>query len=112
MDARLRTLNAYLAGWLGYYGYARTPSVFKGLDEWTRRRLRACVWKEWNEPTTRYRRLKGLGLTPRQAFSLTNAAAGIWRQAGAPLVNQALDLAYWRGQGLACLSDLYRKRYA
>lgn len=43
MDARLRTQNAYLAGWFGSYGYARTPSVFQGLDEWTRRRLRACV---------------------------------------------------------------------
>jgi len=28
------------------------------------------------------------------------------------LVNQALNLAYWRDQGLTCLSDLYRRRYA
>ena len=112
MDRRLRALNAYLAGWFGYYGYAKTPSVFEALDKWVRHRLRACVWKEWKQPTTRYRRLKGLGLTPRQAFSLSDAATGIWRSAGAPLLNQALDLAYWRGQGLTRLSDLYRKRYA
>jgi len=80
MDRRLRALNAYLAGWFGYYGYANTPSVFKALDEWLRRRLRACVWKQWKQPTTRYRRLKGLGLTPRQAFSLSDAGkpAHLW----------------------------------
>src|SRR6202040_2726080 len=43
---RIEELNEYLTGWLGYFALADTPSVFKRLDEWTRRRLRMCLWKQ------------------------------------------------------------------
>ena len=36
-------LSRYLARWRGYFGFCETPSVLRGLDGWTKRRLRAIV---------------------------------------------------------------------
>jgi len=38
MSERIRRLNEYLVGWLGYVALAETPSVFEELDQWLRRR--------------------------------------------------------------------------
>jgi len=40
-------LAQYLRGWIGYFGRCQTPSVLQGLEEWTRRRLRSVIWKQW-----------------------------------------------------------------
>jgi hypothetical protein len=65
MADRIRRINAYLGGWLGYFALAETPSVFQSLDEWLRRRLRMCLWKQWKRVRTRYRELHALGLPER-----------------------------------------------
>jgi len=108
---RIRATNAYLAGWMGYYGYANTPRAFKDLDEWLRHRMRACVWKTWKRVRTRYRELRALGLPDWVVHQYANARKGPWRMAGGPM-NRALGVAYWRAQGLSSLADLYRTRHA
>ena len=40
MDYRVRRLNQYVRGWMGYFRLAHTPRKFSDLDEWYRRRLR------------------------------------------------------------------------
>jgi RNA-directed DNA polymerase len=40
-------LGCYLRGWIGYFGQCQTSSVLQGLAEWTRRRLRSVIWKQW-----------------------------------------------------------------
>jgi len=35
----------YPDSWVGYLWVARTPSVFRGLDQWLRRRSRCYQWK-------------------------------------------------------------------
>ncbi|WP_343834657.1 reverse transcriptase domain-containing protein, partial [Bacillus horti] len=61
MEVRLEKLNQYLMGWCGYFALAETPSAFQSLDEWIRRRLRMCIWKQWKNPRTKVKRLKALG---------------------------------------------------
>jgi RNA-directed DNA polymerase len=39
-------LSRYLKGWGAYFGFCETPSALRGLDHWTRRRLRAVPWKQ------------------------------------------------------------------
>ncbi|OGN72039.1 MAG: hypothetical protein A2X25_12890 [Chloroflexi bacterium GWB2_49_20] len=34
----VKSVNQYVIGWIGYYRLATTPSVYKELDEWIRRR--------------------------------------------------------------------------
>src|SRR5699024_8184295 len=47
MQERLRRLNQYTRGWMGYFRLIDTPNILKALDEGFRRRLRQIRWKEW-----------------------------------------------------------------
>jgi RNA-directed DNA polymerase len=107
MQERIRKVNAYLRGWIGYYALADTPSVFQALEGWLQRRLRACVWKQWKRVRTRYRELRALGLPEWVVHQYANSRKGPWRMAGGPL-NRALGSAYWRTQGLLSLSESYQ----
>jgi len=111
MAERIRKLNAYLGGWLAYFRLAQTPSVYEQLDEWTRRRLRMCLWKQWKRAKTRYRELRRLGLKPSVARDIAGTQAGYWRAAATPQLHKALGLAYWQGQGLVSLKERYGHRF-
>ncbi|MDE3076044.1 MAG: group II intron reverse transcriptase/maturase [Chloroflexota bacterium] len=111
MEWRIRELDAYQRGWLGYFALAATPSVYRDLDGWVRRRLRACLWKQWKRVRTRQRELRALGLPEWQAQSWARTRKGYWRMACGPL-NRALDTAYWRRQGLQSLTERYGALYA
>ena len=50
MEYRLKKINQFLTGWYNYFKLAETPSVFKKMMEWLRRRLRMIRWKEWKMP--------------------------------------------------------------
>jgi len=107
MAERIERLNAYLGGWIGYFALAETPSIFKNLEGWMRRRLRMCLWKQWKRVRTRYRELRALGLPEWVVHEFANARKGPWRMAHGPM-NRALGNAYWRSQGLMSLIERYQ----
>jgi RNA-directed DNA polymerase len=107
MTERLERLNVYISGWSGYFGIAQTKSVFQGLDEWVRRRLRMCLLKQWKLPRTKLMNLVKLGISEQWAGCIAFSRKLHWRMANTPQVNKALGLAYWRKQGLVSLVDRY-----
>lgn len=107
MGQRIKELNQYLTGWGGYYILADTPSVFHELDQWTRRRLRMCLWKQWKKPKTKVKRLVSLGIPKDKAFEWGNTRKGYWRIAGSPILSRSLDNQYWKSNGLKSLTDRY-----
>jgi len=106
MDHRIRGLNEYLRGWLGYYALADARSFLEELEGWTRRRLRMCLWKQWKRPRTRLRELRALRLPDWICWELAMSRKGYWRMASGPL-NRALSDAYWRAQGLLNFTETY-----
>ncbi|WP_081627987.1 group II intron maturase-specific domain-containing protein, partial [Caldisalinibacter kiritimatiensis] len=44
---RLEKLKEIIVGWVNYFKLADMKNKLKRLDEWIRRRLRACIWKTW-----------------------------------------------------------------
>ncbi len=106
MAERIERLNAYLGGWMGYFALAETPSIFKNLEGWMRRRLRMCLWKQWKRVRTRYRELRALGLPEWVVHEFANARKGPWRMAHGPM-NRALGNSYWQSQGLMSLTERY-----
>ena len=56
-------IRGYLLGWKGYFQFAQTPKVFRGLDEWIRHRLRALQLKHWKRGTVIYRELRARGMS-------------------------------------------------
>lgn len=109
MERKITTINRFTAGWTAYFALAETPSVFEELDEWLRRRMRQVRWKEWKRPKTRARRLRSLGVPPRQAREWASTRKGHWRIAGSAPLQRALPNAYWRELGLRGFTDPYRR---
>ena len=107
MPERIEQLNQYILGWSGYFSLAETPSVFKELDGWIRRRLRMCQWKEWKLPRTRVRKLQSLGVPKQKAYEWGNTRKKYWRVAASPILHKALGNSYWESQGLKSLYQRY-----
>ena len=108
MSDRIQAVNTYLRGWVGYFALAETPSVVEQLDEWVRRRLRLCLWRQWRRVRTRYRELRRLGVPERNAHVLANTRSGPWRIAGGAL-NRFFNAAFWRQQGLESVKERYHQ---
>lgn len=108
----LSEVNRYLRGWIAYFRLAATPSVYEGLDEWIRRRLRQLLWKRWKQGTTRYRELIRLGV-PNERAALGAIGTSPWRMSHAPVVHEALSNTFWRNSGLESITERYnRLRYS
>jgi group II intron reverse transcriptase/maturase len=108
LEGVIREVNQYLRGWIGYFRLADTPSVFEGLDSWTRRRLRQMVWKRWKRGRTRYRELVAFGV-PRERAALGAVGTSPWRMSRTPVVNEGLSNAYLQKLGLEGIGQRYRQ---
>lgn len=109
IEMRIKELNQYLTGWCGYYALTDTKSVFQELDEWTKRRLRMCVWKQWKQPKTKVRKLLSLGVPKQKAYEWGNSRKKYWRIAGSPILQRSLNNQYWSSLGLRNLADRYNQ---
>ncbi len=49
-DNRMMELRHYLRGWINYFGIAEYYRPIPGIDDWIRRRIRMCYWKQWRTP--------------------------------------------------------------
>lgn len=61
-DYRIKKLNEIVVDWVNYFKLADMKRKLEDLDQWIRRRLRACVWKTWKNVRTRGRNLMKLGV--------------------------------------------------
>ena len=97
-------LAQYLRGWIGYFGKCQTPSVLQGLEEWTRRRLRSVIWKQWKRGTVRFAELRKRGVGKNLAAQTAGSAHGPWRMANSPALTLALPNAYFNSLGIPRLT--------
>ncbi len=107
IENRIKLLSKYLIGWCGYFALAETPSPFKHLDGWIRRRLRMCLWKQWKNPRTRVRRLVSLGTPKRIAHEWGNSRKAYWRIAGSQILQRTLSNKTLENLGLISLLARY-----
>ncbi|WP_026976123.1 MULTISPECIES: group II intron reverse transcriptase/maturase [Alicyclobacillus] len=102
---RIRQLNAYIMGWVAYYRMAEMKGRCERFDEWIRRRLRMCIWKQWKRVRTRYRELRALGQPEWVVHMTANSRRGPWFMAR--MLNQAMDKTYFEQLGLRSLQARY-----
>lgn len=107
MEIRIEQLNQYSTGWFDYYALAGTPTIFKELDEWIRRRLRMCQWKEWKKPKKKVRKLIGLGTPKEKAYEWDNSRKKYCRIAKSPILQRILTNSHWELRGLKSLYVRY-----
>jgi RNA-directed DNA polymerase len=96
----LPSLQDYLRGWRGYFGYCQTPSVLASLDQWIRRRLRSLAWNQWKTGHKRYAELKRRGVYGDLAAQTAGSRHGSWRISKSPALSFALPNAIWDRLGV------------
>ena len=109
MSNRIKKLNTFLIGWIGYYKLVDTRTVIQSFDEWVRRRIRMCYLKQWKKPKTKKKKLVALGVSPDWATRISGSRKGYWRLALTPQVNKALGITFLQNQGLKSLVLQYDK---
>ncbi len=92
-------LRRYLLGWKAYFRLAQTSRVFRSLDEWLRRRLRALQLKHWRRGTTAYRELRAMGARREQAAAVAAGTRRWWHTSLGEL-HKLMPIAYFDRLGV------------
>ncbi len=66
---RIEKLGEVQRGWINYFRMASIYNKIKAIDEWTRNRLRHCIWHDWKKANRRMKNLIRLGINPKQAYA-------------------------------------------
>ena len=81
IESTYTKLKQKIVGWINYFKMADMKGLMKQLDEWLRRRIRMCYWKQWKKIRTKYRNLMKLGATKQKAWEYANTRKSYWRTA-------------------------------
>jgi RNA-directed DNA polymerase len=109
MEYRLQKLGQYLRGWFGYFGISQYYRPIPELDEWLRRRMRMCYWKQWRWARTKIRHMLNLGVALKAAIQHGVSSLSYWRMARTPVTQQAMSNTWLKEQGLLSIKDLWCK---
>jgi RNA-directed DNA polymerase len=77
--------------------------VLRGLDQWTRRRLRAIPWIQWKRSRTRFAELRSRGVGRDLAAQTVGSPHVPWRLSNSPALNLAFPNASLAALGLPSL---------
>ncbi len=100
MRQRIPILRRYVTGWLNYFGHSHSYSQLLELDQWLRRRVRLCYWKQWKRPRPRRRRLLALGISKDEVKLATRSRKGYWQMSHNSIVQRALTNQWLWDQGV------------
>lgn len=107
MEYRAVKLRQIIIGWINYFKLADMKSTLISLDEWLRRRLRLCYWKQWKKIKTKHDNLVKLGLDSFKAWEYANTRKGYWRISNSPILARTLSNNYLKEQGFITLTESY-----
>jgi RNA-directed DNA polymerase len=122
MEYRYTELRRYVVGWLNYFALSeydrhgwwkcrKRRSGFRyyrpipELDEWLRRRLRTCYWKQWRWARTKVRQLIRLGINVRDAIKAGMSSKGPYCMSRTKVTQMAMTNDWLKQQGLVSIKD-------
>jgi RNA-directed DNA polymerase len=105
LEQMIGELNSYLTGWVTYFRHAGCKRHLQRLDEWIRRKLRCVRLKQRKRAKSVADFLQSQGVPEWSAWILALSGKGWWRKSGTPQAHQAMDIAWFRAQGLVSLSE-------
>ncbi|MBF0240468.1 MAG: hypothetical protein HQM12_22425, partial [SAR324 cluster bacterium] len=107
MEQVIAELSTYLRGWINTFGLSDYYRPIPGLDNWIRRRVRMCYWKQWKRPKTRIRTLLKLGTNRKHAVSTGRSSKGYWRLSKTLATQSGMTNLWLAHQGLVSLKNLW-----
>lgn len=100
-------LNQLIPGWVRYFRYAKAKSKLEDLDTWIRRKLRCYKLKQFKKRVTIARNLQKMGVPEWSAWLLAMSGKGWWKLSNTPQAASAMNLTWFKEQGLHGLSEIY-----
>jgi RNA-directed DNA polymerase len=107
MACRMLKLKQLVTGWVNYFGIADMKELVIKLDEWLRRRIRMCYWKQWKKIKTRHDNLVKLGIDNFKAWEFANTRKGYWRVSGSPILSTTFTNKYLKKLGFQSIAERY-----
>jgi len=107
-DERIEKLNEIQRGWVNYFQMGSIYNKLKAIDEWTRNRLRHCIWHDWKKANRRMKNLIRLGINPNQAYAWSRTRMGGWAVACSPILGTTITLKRLEKRGYHPLLDYYK----
>ena len=108
MEYRIQKLSEYLRGWMAYFALSEYYKPVPDLDEWLRRRLRMCYWKQWKRCRKRVGELLKLGVNERQAVLTALSRKGYWRLSRTMATQSGMTNQWLELQGLVSILKLWK----
>ncbi len=109
MEYRYKKLAEYVRGWMNYYGISEYYRPIPLIDEWLRRRIRMCYWKQWRYVRTKVRNLLKLGTSKRQAIMTALSRRGPWHLSRTMATQSGMTNKWLMEQGLISVKDQWVK---
>ncbi|MGH8631794.1 MAG: group II intron reverse transcriptase/maturase, partial [Burkholderiales bacterium] len=107
MAWRFHKLAQYLRGWMGYFGISQYYRPIPELDEWLRRRVRMCYWKQWRWARTKVRHLLALGTGRRAAILTAISSKSYWHLSRTLATQTGMTNTWLKGEGLVSIRALW-----
>jgi RNA-directed DNA polymerase len=111
MRYRFHKLAQYLRGWMGYFGISEYYRPVPEIDEWLRRRVRMCYWKQWRLVRTKVRHLLALGIGKRHAILTAISSKSYWRLSKTLATQAGMTNQWLKEQGLISVRELWMKAH-
>ena len=114
MDVCIKRANAYLLGWIAFFGICTKAEERRldALDAHIRRRLRAIQLRHWKRKTTIVSRLIALGIKRKRVWQrIYEGRQSIWALSHTGVVDRALRNSYWDARGLVSLRSRWRQMH-
>jgi group II intron reverse transcriptase/maturase len=111
LDACISGVNAYVRGWMGFFGICgpQVEQSLGGVDAHIRRRLRAIQLRHWKCKRTIARRLIQMGIRATTAWrTVYQGDRSLWALSHTAAVDRALRNGHWTARGLLSLRELWR----
>lgn len=105
MSYRMGKLTEYIRGWMCYYGISEYYRPIPELDEWLRRRLRMCYWKQWKHYRKRIGSLIKLGVPVKDAINAGLSRKSHWRLSRTMATHMAMTNEWLADQGLISIKQ-------
>ena len=107
METRHVKLKQTIVGWVNYFKIANMGSIVQKQDEWIRRRIRMCYWKQWKKIKTKHDNLTKLGIENHKAWEFANTRKSYWRISNSPILSKSLTNKTLERFGYTSLSSVY-----
>ena len=107
MSLRMLKIKQLITGWVNYFGIADMIKLAQSLDEWLRRRIRMCYWKQWKKIKTRHDNLVRMGIKNSKAWEFANTRKGYWHIANSPILQTTFTNEHLKNLGFQSIYEIY-----